>query len=255
MSTDEREKRWMAYMDGQMSTSEALEFERSLSSREKDRLNGEVRLESAVCESLMGRECCPLALWNSLNEKMKKPAPVVMTRKYYWLSRGVSVLAATALVVFGATLYTDLAPNQNFAEASIIEIDNTNLVEFAKASEVPATVEAAQKFLDDNNIDLQFVSLPVPASGHVHKVEFLGACRSKCKEKGLVELRFSCCGKPAALLVARQGTPAAQKLKGAARCGSIQETRVTGDYVTAVACGHDSTGLIDMLQPRKSTLI
>ncbi len=254
MSTDEREKRWMAYMDGQMSTSEALEFERSLSSREKDRLNGEVRLESAVCESLMGRECCPVALWNSLNEKMKKPAPV-MSRKYYWLSRGVSVLAATALVVFGATLYTDMGRSQNLAEASIIEIDNTNVLEFAKGSEVPATVEAAQKFLDDNNIDLQFVSLPVPASGHAHKVEFLGACRSKCKEKGLVELRFSCCGKPAALLVARQGTPAAQKLKSAARCGNIQETRVTGDYVTAVACGHDSTGLIDMLQPRKSTLI
>ncbi len=254
MSTDEREKRWMAYMDGQMSTSEALEFERSLSSREKDRLNGEVRLESAVCESLMGRECCPMALWNSLNEKMKKPAPA-MSRKYYWLSRGVSVLAATALVVFGATLYSDMGRSQNFAEASIIEIDNTTVVDFAKASEVPATVEAAQKFLDDNKIDLQFVSLPAPASGHAHKVEFLGACRSKCKEKGLVELRFSCCGKPAALLVARQGTPGAQKLKSAARCGNIQETRVTGDYVTAVACGHDSNGLIDMLQPRKSTLI
>lgn len=244
----------MAYMDGQMSTSEALEFERSLSSRDKERLNGEVRLESAVCESLMGRECCPVALWNSLSEKMKTPAPVI-SRKYYWMSRGISVLAATAVVVFGATFYTDLGQNQNRAEASIIEIDNTNVVEFAKGSEVPATVEAAQKFLDDNQIDLQFVSLPVPASGHAHKVEFLGACRSKCKEKGLIELRFSCCGKPAALLVARQGTPGARKLKSAAHCGSIQETRVVGDYVTAVACGHDSTGLIEMLQPRKSTLI
>lgn len=238
-------------MDGQMSTSEALEFERLLSSREKDRLAGEVKLEAAVCESLMGRECCPVALWNTLAEKMRKPAPA-RSKKLYWLSRGVSVLAATALIVFGASLYSEPGRSFNSAEASIIQLDGTSVEEFAKASVVPPTIQGAQQFLDDNDIDLQLVKTTNVGSGHSHDIEFLGACMSSCKEKGILELRFSCCGKPAALLVARQGSAGARKLMRSEHCGEIRETREVGDYITAVACGHDSMGLIEMLRPRKS---
>ena len=253
MSTEEREKRWMAYMDGQMSTSEALEFERSLSSREQNRLGGEVKLESAICESLMGRECCPIALWNSLADRMKKPAPT-MSRKVYWASRSLTVIAATALILFGATLFTDYSMNANRAEAGSLRITETSVARFASGSEVPATIEAAQKFLNENAIDLQLASLANLASARGHKIEFLGACRSKCKEKSIIELRFSCCGQPAALLVAREGTSGARMIQRASHCGEIQDCREAGGYVTAVACGHDSP-LIDLLAPRRETLI
>lgn len=254
MSTEEREKRWMAYMDGQMSTSEALEFERSLSCRDQDRIGGEVKLESAICESLMGKECCPVALWNSLADKMKKPAPVI-SRKVYWASRGLTVLAATALILFGATLFTDSSMNLNRAEAGSLRISETNVARFASEVESPATFEAAQKFLNDNAIDLQLVNLSRLASARGHKIEFLGACRSKCKEKGLIELRFSCCGQPAALLVARAGSSGARLIRQASHCGDIQDCREEGGYVTAVTCGHDSPGLIDLLAPRRENLI
>ena len=48
----------MAYLDGQMSASEALEFERSLTPEDRIRIDNEVRLESAICESLSGSDCC-----------------------------------------------------------------------------------------------------------------------------------------------------------------------------------------------------
>lgn len=254
MSTEEREKRWMAYMDGQMSTSEALEFERSLSSREQDRIGGEVKLESAICESLMGRQCCPIALWNSLADRMKSPAPA-LSRKVYWASRGLTVLAATALILFGATLFTDSSMNANRVEAGSLRISETDVARYASESEVPATFEAAQKFLNDNAIDLQLANLAHLTTARGHKIEFLGACRSKCKEKSLIELRFSCCGQPAALLVARVGSSGARMIRSASHCGDIQDCREESGYVLAVACGHKSPGLIDLLSPRRENLI
>lgn len=254
MSMEEREKRWMAYMDGQMSTSEALEFERSLSSSQQERLGGEVKLESVLSESLMGRECCPVALWNALSDKMKKPAPA-LSRKVYWASRGLSVLAATALVLFGATLYTESGRNSNRAEADSLRISETDVARFASGSEVPATLQAAQKFLDDNAIDLELVNIAGKAGTHSHKIEFLGACRSKCREKSLIELRFNCCGHPAALLVARLGSSGARMIRQASRCGDIRDWREEGGYVTAVTCGHDTGGLIDLLRSRRANLI
>ena len=254
MSLEEREKRWMAYMDGQMSTSEALEFERSLTARDQERIGGEVKLESALCESLMGRACCPVALWNSLAEKMKKPTPVV-SRKVYWASRALSVLAATGLVVFGATLYTESGRESNQAAAESLRISETSVEKFASESEVPPTLQAAQKFLDDNNIELELVRIASAPGVHSHKIEFLGACRSKCKEKSLIELRFSCCGQPAALLVARKGSAGANMIRRASHCGDIRDVQDQGDYVTAVTCGHDTAGLLELLQPRRTNLI
>jgi hypothetical protein len=41
----------------------------------------------------------------------------------------------------------------------------------------------------------------------------------------------------------------------ASHCGDIRDSRVEGDYVMAVSCGHDAAGLIDLLRPRRTNLI
>lgn len=255
MSTDEREKRWMAYMDGQMSTSEALEFERSLSSLDKERMGGEVRLESAVCESLMGRECCPGALWASLTERMcQTEAAPVCCAGYYWLTRGATVLAATAVVVAGALFM----PGEGSAPpraADIVSIDHTTVEQFASEVEVPPVFSEAQRFLNENRIAMDLINPVSHFNGKAHDIEFLGACTGKCPKKSIIELRFSCCGEPAVLLVARQGSFGAEKIQEALRSGKVQEIREEGGYVTGVACGHDSKGLLEMLRPRNANLI
>ena len=63
MRMDEREKLWMAYLDGEMTSTEAAAFDASLTPEERARLAGEMRLESGLAAALQGDVVCPDAVW------------------------------------------------------------------------------------------------------------------------------------------------------------------------------------------------
>lgn len=238
----------MAYLDGQLSASESLDFEESLSARERMRLDGEVRLESAISDSLTVSDCCPVVLWNKLATQMRDPGTGKSWRLTNWLPHTFMVLAATAaIVITGPPLMEYLQRGSQVAPSSL-EISQSE-EEFRSQSEVPPTFAAAQAYLHNHDINLKLVHLAKSAAQHHHQIEFVGVCEGKCPERTLFELRFICCGKPAKVLVAKLGTAGERMLRAAGSCGEVRETRVSDEFITAVVCGHDTPELLDLVQP------
>lgn len=244
----------MAYLDGQLSASEGLDFERALGARERARLEGEVRLESAICDSLSDGPCCPSALWKDLSARMHEPEQVKAGRLVYWVSRATVVMAATAAIVLGAPYYESYFENSGVRAESQIAIHEKTREEFALGLEATTSMAAAEAYLRENNIHLRLVGDMDDESGHRHKLEFLGACRGKCPEGTLYELRFWCCDQPVKLLIARRGTDGARLLRSAVHCGDAEESPVSDEYLTAVIGGHGSSVLRRLLHPVRGNL-
>ena len=245
----------MAYMDGQMSASEALEFERSLSPEDQKRLNDEVRLEAAICDSLAGGECCPVALWKSLALRMQNQTP--RGRRFtVWQRRLIAVAAAVAIVTISTVTYQRLAQDSSRAVAQGVGITEDNLADFASKTEVPGTREATQRYLDEHKIGLELVDIDSsPADAH-HTIKLLGACKGNCPEGTLIEVRLTCCNKPIKLLVAKVGTHGARLIRRAKRCGTVKTSHVIDGFVTALVGDiHGNTKLLDLLQPEKGNFV
>ena len=254
MYRDDQDKRWMAYLDGQMSTSESLDFERTLGARDSARLEAEMRLESAISESLSAGPSCPVALWKDISVRMAGPAQVKAGRMAYWISRTTVVLAATAAIVFGAPYYEDYLDTPGVRAQSQVAIHETTRDEFSRGLQATTSMAAAEAYLRENNINLRLAGTVEVERGHRHHLEFLGACRGRCPEGTLYELRFWCCGEPVKLLIARRGTDGERVLRRAVRCRDAEELPVSDEYITAIIGGHDSSTLKKLLQPVRGNL-
>lgn len=242
-------------MDGQMSASEALDFEQALSTRDRARLSGESRLEAALCDSLSNGPCCPGALWEGLRSQMQQPAARKPGRMAYFLSRGLIIAAATTAIVLGAPYYERLLNQWGTGQPeSPVAISETTREAFAEGLAAQASLAEAQRFLQSHNINLRLSSAAGGNGGHMHNVEFLGVCRGRCPEGGLYELRFWCCGKPAKVLVARRGSSGEEVLRDAFACGEATEREISQEYVTALVGGHGSTDLLNVVQPMRGNL-
>jgi len=254
MTMDERGKRWMAYMDGQMSASESLEFERSLSPEDKKRMAEEVRLESEICDRLAGQECCPKALWNSLALKMTNQEPQQRDHITGWQRWVVAAASIATVITTSFVVYQDMSAEP--AELSGLEISEDTLTEFASQIEVPGTREATQRFLDDHNLQLRMVGLDSPELKTHHPIKLVGACMGNCPKGELIEVRLTCCGKPIKLFIAKEGTGGARMIEKAIKCGTVQASRVSDGVVTALVGDiHGNVDLLNLLQPRAGNIV
>ena len=61
-----------AYIDGEMSAKEYLEFEKTLSKQEAENLKADVEFEKALGEHLNSGPKCPDDLWQSLKAQMEE---------------------------------------------------------------------------------------------------------------------------------------------------------------------------------------
>jgi hypothetical protein len=238
----------MAYMDGQMSASEALEFERSLSPEDLKRINEEVRLEAAICDSLAGQEQCPEALWNGLKLRMKNQMPNRRGAPL-WQRRLVAAAVAATIVAVSTVAYRQLYPESAMPVALGLEIEEATVQEFAGNTEVPGTREATQKFLDDHGVALMMASLEGSGLVGHHEVKLLGACMGKCPEGSVIEVRLTCCDKPIKLLISKVGSGGAGLIRRGTRCGTVTVTRVTDGFVTALVGDiHGNDKLLNLLK-------
>lgn len=242
----------MAYMDGQLSASEALEFERSLSPQDQKRLADEMKLETAICETIGGEECCPKALWNNLKLQMKNQTPGVV-RARRWQQRFVGLAASIAIVVTSAVVYNQLRPEDaNTVAASSFDIVETDLSDFARHTEVSGSTEATQQFLREHGVRLRMVSLEAAGLDPHHPVRLLGACMGTCPKGSIIELRLSCCDRPVKLLIIKKGKGTEGVVRSKSRCGKVKVYRETSETFTALVGDiHGHSDLLNLLQPEE----
>lgn len=247
MTHSRNEKLWTPYIDNELSVSEALAFEQSLSPADRRRLEAEKRLEAALGPRLAGSQDCPDAVWEALRAKLgSRPPEGRAAPKRVW--RGIALLAAAAAIVLGAgqlwsVMSSGGAPGM---------VPPTTIAELAKLSETPATPEAVQAFLDRNAVPWTVQAFPFYAEGSHHRVELVGAAMMAYDGEPLPTVLMSCCGEPAEVIIARDGTPAAERLRGGQRTGEIQELRASGGYLAGMISRHPSHDVLDALGVHKT---
>lgn len=253
---NENEALWMAYLDGQMTASEASAFDAGLSPEMQERLAAEMRLEAGLAERLCGDTQCPEALWKRLQLEMNN-GPARRRRLPFTFAA-----AAAVCLVVGAAWSGGVLPrvfpgfSDNIAEAGpVLAIPDETLEAYASHAETAATRESIERFLLDNNIHLALNDVHAMHPDSRHDVKLVGACTGKCKEKTLYEVMFTCCGQPVKIAIAKQGTSGAEMIAKSRKCHEVQESVVMGEYVVAVIGKHPAPDLIDILKPRPDAIV
>ena len=70
----DKEKLWVAYLDGQLSASETVSFEAALTEAERNHAAQEVLLERALGDSLQEAPVCPDVLWQAVAAELSASA-------------------------------------------------------------------------------------------------------------------------------------------------------------------------------------
>jgi len=262
MDKNERERLCIAYMDGEMSTSEASAFHDSLAPEERDWLTQEVQFEAKLAEALTGEEQCPDLLWERTRRMMTDEAEPAGAGRMLTAWR-VAGLAAAAMLVAGISFLVQFAvPLQQPAETPAMDGHGAilgpmadNVQDFSQTSATSDRHEAVQRFLHEHGIDLELASIEDMASGGRHVVRLLGACMGNCPRGELIEVLFECDGYPAKVVVGARGSAGASLIQKAVDRGEVQATRAIGDYVAAVVCDRPAEGLLQLLRQESPQII
>jgi len=249
MTGQDKDRLWMAYLDGELTPAESAAFDAGLTPEERDRLAAEMHFESALAEALRGDVKCPDHVWRRAQVLVRNAGKARRRRVRLWWGAAFAAAAALVLSVFQPGLLPDGGAN---GTPHVLAAVPSTMAEFEARSEVPPTLEAVDAYLERNGIHLQLASLetvPHVAGGHVHgTMTLVGACEGDCPHHTMQALMFNCCGKPVRLLLAPLGSGGAGMLQMANQNHEVQRMAVVGAYLAAVVGEHPAPGLIDLLK-------
>ncbi len=247
MSMD-REHRWQAYVDGELSACEAAEFEATLTEAERKQLAADVRFDRALSERLREGAACPENVWARASAPlrgMNRPASTVRRRLILTgAAFATAVLAYFALPV----LYPDgltgiLYPDVIYAAPSLEEL--------MAESETEPGRQSVQAFLMAKGVPLGITEESGLLSPHHRLIKVIGVRQRRFAGARITEVFVNCCGRPVKLVLAPQGSRAARYLSDAAHhTGHVQSTRNVGEYTVATVALHPADQLLDLLTPR-----
>lgn len=233
---------WQAYLDGELSVGEMSEFEASLTSEERERLAAEMQFEGGLAERLSEDAACPADVWKKtkalLAGQQTKASRTI--RPWYW---GAATLAAAAMVAFTISVF---APVQTSPSPALVLAAET-VEDLAALTETEAGRAAAQAYLKSHEIPLEIRDAQSLAMTSKHKhLEILGARIEYAAGEPVVAMLIGCCKRPVKVIVALQGSAAAQEI-GTASCGKsqVRATRAVDGYLVAVVGEHTPYGLLE----------
>lgn len=243
-----REMMRQAYLDGELSVSEASEFEATLDEAERERLAAEVHFENGLAERLAQDAKCPDDVWErtkALVAEQHAPARPARLRRWYW---GAAALATAASITFFVAMYTPTPPA---APAVVMAAESVD--DLAATAECDASREAVQAYLHKHGIELEIGKIENVAKGPMRRhydIEILGARSEKLPSgKPVVEILFGCCKEPVKVLMAEKGSDAAIEIgeaAGAQNKNHVLTTRTVDGYIAAVVGRHQAHGLLDI---------
>lgn len=256
MGRGEYEKRWMAYIDGQLSTGEASAFDASLDAEARLRVEAEMRFESVLGERLASGPGCPDELWRKTLSQLEAAPSQQVTR----FPRRIVVLAAAAGLVLtvgmGASFFSatasapsDVVPAMEPAGTQMarLAISEETVSDFALRAKTPCSPQAIERFLEDHDIQLALVSEQDSRLVGDHRVRLLGSCMGNCPKGEIVEVMFDFDGSPAKLVLAHANSGGAKLIRNEEQKGTVSRTKVVGEYVAGVVYRGENVKDTEML--------
>lgn len=253
MSTHEKDQRWQAYIDGELTSTEMADFENSLSPGERELLMSDIQFERGIVDKLSEGGSCPDEVWKCIKDTLlskdtddSTQSNIVPLRRKPWRAAVVTLVAAASI----AFVISIVAPGKItpglMSAPTVLAADTVEAL--ANQSEVEPNRLVIQDFMHKNDVTLDLLiedSLPI---SRIHSgVHLVGAAT---KEKGAyVELYAGCCSRPVKLVIARRDSKAGHALGYATGPDSeVQATRIVGDYLVAVVGQHPAHGLLDIFE-------
>jgi len=244
MSKHDEHMRW-AYLDGELSASEANDLDKELTDDERQRLAAEMRLESAVADKLREDAECPSDVWRRLQGEVWKTEMNEHRRRNRLSRWAVPALAAAAGIIIAFALFfptgpDDIPPFLSLAAASVSEL--------AETSEIRGTDDEIEDYLRQAGL-----AIDLKGNGQVvshHQIELLGARLADYNGKPVARIQYMCCGQPIELVVARRDDPAGKAIVRAQENKSHQGPALgQGDFIfAALGDPHHTDEVLNLMQ-------
>lgn len=238
MSSD-KEKMWSAYLDGELSTSEAAAFDESLSQREGERLASELRLEHAIGDTLAQSTRCPDLVWARVQAQLHATSRSTI-RTPHWSTRILAAAACLAMLFGAGWAFARLNNAPHFLDMP------ASVPELALNAEWRDSWEHVQEYLEGYDVHLALRPLDSDELDLHDSIRFVGAARQRYHGEDVIELMFDCCKRPIMLTLVPKQSDAATKIAESVGVGDVRETRVVGDYMVAYVGHHPAYGLMDI---------
>lgn len=237
-------KLWSAYLDGELSATEASEFDKTLSARDRSRLAAETRFENALGDCLQGGPECPDMLWRDVQARLASTAKPPVRRQTSLTTWAVAAsLLLVAGIAYGAHAWMNRIPDFLQMQAMY-------------PSDMAAGSDDVHDFIQDHHWGVTLAQPDVFRKGHLSSSELLGASEVMYKNSRVVEVFYECCGKPLKLILVQQGTPAADAIERLAEVPSrshIVAVRSVGGTLAAVVGRHQVPQLLDTVVPESQS--
>ncbi len=234
---------WSAYLDGELSASEAAALDSSLSPTERERLQAEVRFETAMGEILGRADGCPADVWNrtvgAISTSAARPARVTPWRQF-----GALAVAAVLVLTVGIAVYRSVFAIPAFLDGNLTGDAVTHL-EIASSD-----VRKVNEYLHDHGVTLTlrpFVEDERSSRRGHHTAVLLGASEEDFAGEQVAEILYECCGKPVKVIVAPKDGPVGDAVRKAIRIDAVRDYKTIGDYIAVQVGTHPSRGLLELL--------
>lgn len=242
MST-QQDNLWSAYLDGELTASEAAAFDSSLSPTERERLQAEVRFETAMGEILGRASGCPADVWDrtigAISTSTARPS-----RETPWRQFGALAVAAVLMLTAGFAVYRSVFALPAFLDGDLAPDALTHL-EIASSD-----VREVNAYLHDHGVTLTLHPFgdgeQFTRPGH-HTVVLLGASEEEFAGDQVAEIIYECCGKPIKVIVAPKSGPVGDAVRKAIRMDAVRDYRTIGGYIAVLVGNHPTRGLLELL--------
>jgi hypothetical protein len=262
MNKERKEELWSAYLDGELSCSEAREYDKSLTEEERARFAAELRFEEALAGRLCDDVRCPDELWKRVTRRLtEESSPRRRFLRLAWRTTPLAAAAAALLVVClrhpwaptpresaAVALAPDTAPAPDAQEDFLAVVSGTDML--IHRVEIDGDEVAVGEFMRRHGFPfrLQPVSMLAESTSAGHPVQFFGARERMVDGERVLELMWQCCGQPVVVELAAEGTAPARRIHKAADGGQIQEVRQFGRHVAALVSSHKAKPFLDLVQ-------
>ena len=198
-----------AYSDEQLSVEEVISFEQSLSRTDKIEIEKEKQFENSLVAMLAENTECPDAVWKELKTRigLQSNSPPQGRLRVDGLRREILTIAALLIAMMIATALI-VVPIRNHSKNEFPVLFSDDLPTFSQSATLQGDYDRVSRSLLENGFSINFDK---PHSGGAHKVELLGVRYLTINKENVAQLYFSCCRKPATVLVSRKGSKPVNK--------------------------------------------
>jgi hypothetical protein len=251
----ERDELWWANLDGEISPSEATEYDRCLSQDERRQNMDDLRMEAELAEILGVPVQCPDEVWRTALARVKEHEHAARVsakrrgmRRWFFVIAPAALAATLAVFVF---FHSAPTPPPILKKPVFLAIEANDVSGFAARSQITNGVEGARSLVKKRapSVDLDPKD---PFDGAVTPYRLLGAREDAYNGEQVVQLLFDCKGEPAMVVIAREQGAAAKEIANGLAEGTVSSSRAIGDVLVAVVGAHAPSGLLSVLSDKWS---